>query len=71
MNERELRHSSYTINSSKETREREFFDSVLTKYFNITKWIHHPEDSWYNNGEIQTFTFECPEGFVCGRLWRS
>ena len=26
---------------------------------------------WYNNGEIQTFTFECPEGFVCGRLWRS
>lgn len=48
MNERELRHSSYIINSSKETREREFFDNFLTKYFNITKWIHHPEDSWYN-----------------------
>lgn len=36
------------------------------KFSEVRKGRH-----WYNNGEIQTFTFECPEGFVCGRLWRS
>lgn len=25
---------------------------------------------WYNNGEVQVQTFECPEGFVKGRLKR-
>lgn len=23
---------------------------------------------WYNNGEISTFAYECPEGFVPGRI---
>lgn len=48
MNEKELRNESYKTNSDKEDLEREFFDKFITKYFHITKWIHHPEDSWYN-----------------------
>lgn len=48
MNEKELRNESYKTNSDKEDLERNFFDNFLTKYFNITKWIHNPEDSWYN-----------------------
>lgn len=48
MNERELRNEIYKTNSDKEDLERNFFDSVLAPYFNIVKWIHHPEDSWYN-----------------------
>ena len=27
---------------------------------------HH----WYNNGIIETFSYECPDGFVQGRLYR-
>lgn len=28
---------------------------------------HH----WYNNGIIETFSYECPDGFVQGRLYRT
>lgn len=37
----------------------------------LTGYKGHPTNNgkhWYNNGEIQTFAFECPEGFVPGRL---
>ena len=48
MNERELRHESYKTNSDKEDLERKFWDDVLAPYFGVTKYQHHPEDSWYN-----------------------
>lgn len=48
MNEKELRDESYKTNSSKEDLERKFWDDVLAPYFGVIKWIHHPEDSWYN-----------------------
>ena len=48
MNEKQLRHESYKTNSDKEDLERKFWDDVLAPYFGVVKWIHHPEDSWYN-----------------------
>lgn len=48
MNEKELRNESYKTNSDKEDLERKFWDDVLAPYFGVVKWIHHPEDSWYN-----------------------
>ena len=48
MNEKQLRDKSYKTNSDKEELERKFWDDVLAPYFGVTKYQHHPEDTWYN-----------------------
>ena len=57
------------------------FDENMREYLSeINFGKHHSEETrklqsleshrrhWYNNGKIETFKPECPEGFVPGRL---
>lgn len=57
----------YSFDKSDETKKK-MSQSALEYY--KTHDGHALGKHWFNNGERETYAFECPEGFVKGRLKR-
>ena len=74
LEERERRRQTMTgVKHTPERRRNQSLAKLGVKHSperNAKKSALQTGKKWYNNGEVNTFTFECPEGFVPGMLKR-
>ena len=68
-----IRQSMLGVKHTPERRRNQSLAKLGVKHSperNAKKSALQTGKKWYNNGEVNTFTFECPEGFVPGMLKR-
>ena len=65
--------SDYKISVEEYTKLREDYSDLLKERINNGSMkpvgYYSKNKHWFNNGDINVFTYECPEGFVNGRLF--
>lgn len=62
--------ADYCLSSKEYERLRKLFSETHSNYLKQHPEItsHSKGARWYNNGQIEKFTENCPEGFILGRL---